>query len=373
MKNILGISFLAGLLLLVSAPVARSYQSPASSPPVEQALVREGDLAVQLAAELRLGAAGNEVAAESSLTAVGIGPRNGWVADYPVTPIVFGDLQNAVSAAAAAGKLTMSRDQAVAALQRVASDDGLPIRPGNGNYSDNQPIDPNRYTDPSAVNDYYYEDGPPVVTYYSPPVDYYDLYDWVPYPFWYGGYGFSGFFVLNDFDRIHHSHLGGRDDYKLVSNHVFDKGTDRYARIDPVTGDRTTPARADPGVTRLGRHGSGGGMSAGSTYGRDAQRFGAVSGNRRSGMNAGSGGGPRFSGNPRSDWAASSGSAERFSGSRSFNSGGAFASSGFSHGGGFGHSSGFGGFGHSGGFGGFAHGGGFGGGGGFHGGGGGRR
>ncbi len=373
MKNILGISFLAGLLLLVSAPVARSYQSPASSPPVEQALVREGDLAVQLAAELRLGAAGNEVAAESSLTAVGIAPRNGWVADYPVTPIVFGDLQNAVSAAADAGKLTMSRDQAVAALQRVASDDGLPIRPGNGNYSDNQPIDPNRYTDPSAVNDYYYEDGPPVVTYYSPPVDYYDLYDWVSYPFWYGGYGFSGFFVLNDFDRIHHSHFGGRDDYKLVSNHVFDKGTDRYARIDPVTGDRTTPARADPGVTRLGRHGSGGGMSAGFTYGRDAQRFGAVSGNRRSGMNAGSGGGPRFSGNPRSDWAASSGSAERFSGSRSFNSGGAFASSGFSHGGGFSHSSGFGGFGHSGGFGGFAHGGGFGGGGGFHGGGGGRR
>ena len=54
---------------------------------------------------------------------------------------------------------------------------------------------------PEVINKQYYEQGPPVVTYYAPPDPYYYLYSWVPYPFWSTGFYFPGFFVLNNFHR----------------------------------------------------------------------------------------------------------------------------------------------------------------------------
>jgi len=87
------------------------------------------------------------------------------------------------------------------------------------------------YVAPAVVNNYYYEEGPPVVTYYAPPADFYYLYSWVPYPFWYSGFWFGGFFILNDFHRsvfIGHNHHRA-----FVSNHF--RGDRGFSRVDPVT------------------------------------------------------------------------------------------------------------------------------------------
>ena len=52
------------------------------------------------------------------------------------------------------------------------------------------------------IDNYYYDEGPPVVTYYPPPYDYGYLYAWDPFPFWWGGISYPGFFILTDFDCV---------------------------------------------------------------------------------------------------------------------------------------------------------------------------
>jgi len=47
------------------------------------------------------------------LSAVGIEPKNGWIAGYPVTPPVITEIEKGVAAAADAGKLGMGKDQAL--------------------------------------------------------------------------------------------------------------------------------------------------------------------------------------------------------------------------------------------------------------------
>ena len=98
---IIGIS-----LALLSFPVVARAQTeaPKAAPaPIAQQLVREGDLAVKLVTTLGLGSVDDETEAENQLAQIGIIPRNGWIADYPVTPDVFGELQKAVAVAATAG------------------------------------------------------------------------------------------------------------------------------------------------------------------------------------------------------------------------------------------------------------------------------
>ncbi len=69
-------------------------------------LYQEGDFALKLATALKLGTPTTEVQAEDMLTAVGIAPKNGWIADYPMTPIIIGQVRNAVVAAAALKQVT---------------------------------------------------------------------------------------------------------------------------------------------------------------------------------------------------------------------------------------------------------------------------
>jgi len=54
---------------------------------------------------------------------------------------------------------------------------------------------------PDDMDEYYYDQGPPVVTYYTPPSPYSYLYSWMPYPFWSSGFYFPGFFILSNFHR----------------------------------------------------------------------------------------------------------------------------------------------------------------------------
>ena len=218
-----------GLLLIPIMTYAQSQQATTKAPPVQQPLVREGDFAVQLVKDLNLGTTSDEAEAESILGSAGISPRNGWVADYPVTPDIMGEIQQSVSDAVDSQKLSMSKDDALNRVQNAKAALDLGIRP----YTSGQPheINPSaQYPETSVINNYYYDQGPPIVTYYAPPPDYYYLYSWVPYPFWWFDFWFPGFFILNDFHRsFHFHHRTG-----FISNHFNDSRNHRVHRIDPV-------------------------------------------------------------------------------------------------------------------------------------------
>jgi hypothetical protein len=238
----------SGLLLLSVPVMAQSEQTTAGNPPIAQPLVREGDFAVKLSDALKLGTVTNETEAENLLGTAGIVPKNGWIADYPVTPDILGELQASVADAAAAGKLAMGKDAAMKATQDVAAGYNLSIRtdapaPQGGTAPvTNNPESP-------VINNYYYDEGPPVVTYYSPPPDYAYMYSWVPYPFWGWGFWYPGFFVLVDFHVRVHGH-GDRDDF-FVSNHFRDSRTGGITRIDPANRSRggTFPVGGGRGLT----------------------------------------------------------------------------------------------------------------------------
>ena len=229
MNKILIIMISIFFLMVPAISYAQSdvITTSSSPPPVSQQLVPEGDFALRLVTALNLGTPDSEAQAEDILTSAGIVPKNGWIADYPVTPIIVGELQSAVAAAADAKKLPMGRDEALKALQDVTAEFNLAIGPAvSGNLAGTQP-----QLGPSVINNYYYEEGPPVVTYYPPPWDYDYLYSWVAYPFWCSGFFFPGFFILNHFNVVvafgHHHHL--------ISNHFFDPHTHAFFRVDPTT------------------------------------------------------------------------------------------------------------------------------------------
>jgi len=146
-----------------------SEPNKTGSPPTEQSLVREGSLAMKLAEALKMGEVKSEAEAESKLASVGITPRNGWIADYPVTPEVIDELQKAISAAADSGKLAMKKDEAIKTLRDlVANIEGQ--HAGVELSSEGQPP-PEPYYYPYPYYPYYY----PYYPYYYP----------YPYPYFY--------------------------------------------------------------------------------------------------------------------------------------------------------------------------------------------
>ncbi len=228
MKSLLIVSVLtiAAFLLLPAMTFAQASQAGAG-PPLAQPLVREGTLAVELVSVLHLGQTTNETDAESLLSAAGIAPRNGWVADYPVTPDIAGELRAATAEAAAGGSLKMTKDVALSSYDSVMTQYNLSVKAGDAGQSESAQAAPN-YPDTAAYDDYYYDYGPPVVTYYAPPVDYAYLYSWVPYPFWWWSFWFPGFFVLVDFDVP--VFIGGHACF--VTNHFFDRDDHAFVRIN---------------------------------------------------------------------------------------------------------------------------------------------
>lgn len=319
MRRLLCLMLAAGLLLMPFGYNVQAASDTKTPPAVAQTLVREGDFAGSLAQALGLGTASDEAQAENLVTTAGIEPKNGWVADYPVTPDILGELQGSVVSAANSGQLKMSADEALKAFQSVSADYGLPTVLGDQTqYSETTTTrESAEYPDETVIDNYYYEEGPPVVSYYPPPWDYYYLYSWVPYPFWFGGFAFSGFFVMNDFhvfadfDDFHHfhhfdhnrdhrrfSHHGGFDNHggffhrrALVSNHVANRNTGRVSVIDPAR--RASGRNAMFATSRTGGHGftsQAARTGATSIMGRSQQRSLAanhsftVGGNNRSAL-----------------------------------------------------------------------------------------
>ena len=303
-KKALGVVFLCWVLLLLSTsvygqeeikgPPSTPVTDPitSSTPPIGQPLVPEGVLAMELVEALKIGRTQDEAKAQSMLSAVGIEPKNGWIAGYPVTPPVINDIEKGVAAAADAGKLGMSKDQALKTVGDLKAKLGLNVSTGavpqtaapavSGGtpantviykyvdkkgvvyYTDRYETIPKEYRNqiemiretvqpqtqegaapednggqespytaspsPEVINNYYYADGPPVVTYYSPPAPYYYLYSWVPYPFWYSSFYFPGYFILNGF----HRHVYYHNRPYPVSNYVGAAFGGRGGVVHPV-------------------------------------------------------------------------------------------------------------------------------------------
>ncbi|MGO9136100.1 MAG: hypothetical protein ACLP9S_02580 [Syntrophales bacterium] len=222
------ILFVASILLLLLPAVTQAQSG--GPPPIEQQLVREGEFAVRLVSALGISTTADEVEAESLLGGVGVTPRNGWIADYPMTPDIMGEMQKAVGDAADANKLSVGRDEAIKRLYDVAAASGLPITPYTGASTYGAESSGSQdYPNPQDINSYYYDEGPPIVTYYYPPPDFYYLYAWIPYPFWCSGFWFPGFFILHDFHRT----IIVNNRVVFVSNHFNDVRKHRVFRIDP--------------------------------------------------------------------------------------------------------------------------------------------
>ena len=289
-KKILLIGFFLGITALL-LPLAygqekadeQTYQATGNLPPVAQTLVPEGLLAKELARALKIGQPQNEAEAESMLSSIGIEPQNGWIADYPVTPDIIGEIEGTVAAAADGNRLKMGREQARKAMESVVTQLGLNVmagsparvtsgagtvssniykytdRDGVVHFTDRYENIPPEYRDqitgqaeeprsqaslespgdtaelpvnpaPEVVNSYYDDYGPPVVTYYAPPWPYDYMYAWVPYPFRCSGFFFSGFFILRDF----HKHVFFQGRGFVVTNHVFNPRTRTFFAVDPA-------------------------------------------------------------------------------------------------------------------------------------------
>jgi uncharacterized membrane protein YgcG len=228
----LGIYIVSMMLVLLPVLVsAETGQAKANPPPITQPLVTEGLFAGNLASALELNSTTDAVAAESALGDSGIFPRNGWVADYPVTPDIIAEVRQSVATAADEERLSFTRDVALKRFDDAVADIGLMVRTYTGGESVlDKPISCDNYPNPAMVNSVYSGEGPPIVTYYCPPPDYYYLYSWVPYPFWWSDFWFPGFFILRDF----HRHVSIRGHFVLCSNHFNDLNRHRMFRIDPV-------------------------------------------------------------------------------------------------------------------------------------------
>ncbi len=239
-RRVIGCVVASLFLLLWALPCAA--QTASGPPSVAAPIVREGDFARALQEALGLGSAADETEAETRLGEAGIAPRNGWIADYPVTPDVMGELRASVIDAGNSVRLKINGDEALRRLNDVSVQAGMPVMPYDVAPSQPAPATTaEAYPDPTVINNYYYTQGPPVVTYYTPPPDYYYLYTWVPYPFWYTGFWFPGFFVLHDFHRVVVVH--GRPAF--VSNHFNDVRVHRVFRVDP---DRRFHGRTFAGI-----------------------------------------------------------------------------------------------------------------------------
>jgi hypothetical protein len=175
MKKLLSIGATVFLVLIPLMVNAQSEQNKPGPPPIEQSLVREGSFAMKLVEVLKMGQAKSEAEAESMLASVGIAPRNGWIANYPLTPDIIGEVRNAIGMALDSGKLAMNKDEALMAVQ-VLVDNEWRLAVASNKEQARQ----------------YGEYPPAVYEGYEP--YYYPYYPYYPYPYYYGGYYYPYFY-----------------------------------------------------------------------------------------------------------------------------------------------------------------------------------
>ena len=183
------------------------------------------------------------------LAEAGIVPLNGWISDYPMTPQIIGQLNDSLVKAAAGNKIPMTVQEATQRLYVLIAELNLAAPAGTGTAA------PAAQANPNYVDEYYYDQGPPVVTYYPPPVDYAYLYDWVPYPVVWFGFSFPGFFICHNFTTtviVTNTRLVTRTG--IVTNRIINPVTRTVARVDPVVRTSTGTIRSETALrTENGR------------------------------------------------------------------------------------------------------------------------
>ncbi len=240
---------IAALFVVPMAAGGEGYG--ADVPPVGQPLISEGMMALQLVEVLQIGQAQDEAEAESMLGELGIEPKNGWIAGYPVTPDIIVEIKKSVASAAGANKLKMGKEEAEERVENMVAELGLNIYPSTSSPTAQEVTVKGQQADLPAeeVDNYYSAYGPPVVTYYPPPEPYGLLYAWVAFPFRCRGFSFNGFFVLHDFHRYVIFHKRRH----LITNHFVDGKTRKVFVIDPVSRNSgrgveiSTPSSVPPG------------------------------------------------------------------------------------------------------------------------------
>lgn len=220
---------LVALLVLPGAVLAQGV----AAPPISQPLVTEGIFAVNLANALGVSSTSDPVEAENALAKVRVAPQNGWIGDYPMTPDLVGEVRQALDDAVLNGDLALSRDDALQRFDTATGNVDLAVQAYAGTVTETEAPTPQsctNYPNPSSISSAYSSEGPPVVTYYCPPPDYYYQYDYVPYPFYWESFWFPGYFILHDF----HRHVRYHGHHVLISNHYNDFRRHRMYRVDPV-------------------------------------------------------------------------------------------------------------------------------------------
>jgi hypothetical protein len=193
------------IVFLFSIPVisyAQPEQNVQKAPRVSQSPVREGNFALKLVEVLKLGTAKNEAEAENILASAGIEPKNGWIADYPLTPDIIGEVRKAIGVALDSGKIAMTKDEVLMAVQVLIDNEWrMPAAPGEEQAREYGEYPPAVYGE--------YEAG-------YEPYDYPEPY-YYPYPYYYGGYYypypypyFGGGFVIGGFRGGHFGSRGFR-------------------------------------------------------------------------------------------------------------------------------------------------------------------
>ena len=195
MKKLIAASAIVFLLSIPVISYAQPGQNAQKAPPVSQPLVREGNFAIKLVEVLKLGTAKNEAEAESRLASVGIAPRNGWIADYPLTPDIIGELRNAIGVALDSGKLAMNKDEAIMAVQVLVDNQWRqPVAPDKEQARQYGENPPSVYEGYEGGYEPYYNPEPYYSPYYSPYPYYYGGYYYpYPYPYFGGGFIIRGF------------------------------------------------------------------------------------------------------------------------------------------------------------------------------------
>ena len=177
MKKLLSIGATVFWVLIPLMVNAQSEQNKPGPPPIDQSLVPEGSFAIKLAETLKTEPDKSEAEAESRLASMGIAPRNGWIADYPLTPDIIGEVRNAIGVALDSGKIAMNKDEALMAVQVLIDNEWRLVVASDKEQA-------RQYGEyPPAV----YEGDEP---YYYPGLYYYPYYD--PYLYYCGGYYYLG-------------------------------------------------------------------------------------------------------------------------------------------------------------------------------------
>ncbi|GEM_PF-3706292 len=252
-QGLLIIALMSGTFLFPTLAVALNEPLPdEEEQTIAPSVARQGDFALRLAQSLGLPAAEDEEGAIRALNALGIHAVDGWMADYPMTPQIAAELRDAVIATAAAGQLNMSLDAAMGAYAELVAEFGLPppVDLAPGYASGGGPA--NRYVpscDGTALGYYYDSFGTPIYTYCRPPAAYLYLYSWVPCGFQWQGRVFTGFFILNHFNRIpphvHVQHIDHRHRAEGRTGEKHDRDDQSHQRViqtaTPQPGEQARP------------------------------------------------------------------------------------------------------------------------------------